>query len=377
MSDKSVLVIYLLIYTITIIYFVVLGCYMLAQRGSLIGTRGELAAKLHMTRTMGVSMFIWAFDLFVYLPPLLWGCTPDHPVFKVLFHVNLALSTPVIFAAMFAVVQRQVNLLRWSCALSAPFLLLTVWQLLAPSPASADLPLYIAAALSVASNLFLLIRFASEYRLYIRRLQAEYSETASRDIVWSWVCFAGLAMQGLAFVAYQLLWSPMTEVIYAVLSVINAACLCYCTCRQHTIDLDLEPEAEPVAALKDKPEGDAFYADIEQKLKTLCEDQLLFLNPELRRETLALRLAINRTYLSMYFRHCGTSYYQYINTLRIEYAVRLMQDNPDLPVDEVCTRSGYRSLTTFRKAFQEVMGCLPSEVKRFTFEHHDERSRNT
>lgn len=362
MSDNAIFVIFLLLYIIAIIYFVILGCYMLSQRGNPLSTRGELIAKLRMTRTMAVAMFIWAFELFLYLPPMLWGCTPDHPIYELLFFIMLILSTPMVYTVMFAIMQRQVNQFKWGIALCFPYFVLVIWYVLAPSVAKYT-PIYIAAALCVASVLFLLIRFASEYRIYIRRLKSEYSEITRREIFWSWNCFFGFAMQFLVFAVYEMIWSPTAEVLYLTLSIINASGLCFCICRQHTIDVDVVPDVEPEVKIVDKTEEKAFYVDIEQKLKTLCEDKLLFLDPDLTRETLCLRLAINRTYLSMYLRHCGSSYYQYINTLRIEYAVKLMQENPDLSINEICDQSGYRTQTTFRRAFQEVMGCLPSEVK--------------
>lgn len=363
MSENIIPVTYLLVYILEIIYFVVLACYMLAQRGNLLSTHGEQKAKLRMTRTMGITLLVWAFDLFLYLPPLLHGCTPDHPIYKLIFLVNLLLATPMIYAVMFAVVQRQVSQLKWASMLSLPFLLLIIWHLLAPAPAN-DLPCYIAAALSMASYLFLLIRFASEYRAYTRRLKSEYSETASREIVWSWFCFSGLVMQGILFVVFEQLWSPTAEIFYFIFSVVNAASLCYCIVKQHTIDLDVVPESEPEAGIEDKIVGNTVYATIEQRLKMFCEDKLLFLDPDLTRETLCLRLAINRTYLSMYLRHCGTTYYQYINSLRIEHAVKLMRENPQMPISEVSRQSGFRTQATFRRAFQEVMGCLPSDIRK-------------
>lgn len=43
---------------------------------------------------------------------------------------------------------------------------------------------------------------------------------------------------------------------------------------------------------------------------------------------------------------------------------RLMLENPHLSLCKVAEQSGFRSQPTFLKAFQEVMDCLPSEVKK-------------
>ena len=222
-------------------------------------------------------------------------------------------------------------------------------------------------ALAAASLVFLFVRFAGEYRLYLRRLQSEYSETTGRQIFWSWICFGGFMLQGILFVAYQLVWTPLLDVLYLVVSVPNVTFLCYSTCRQRTLDLDVVDDGSTCSltnADEDKAEKTAaFHSGIEMKLKSLCEDKLLFLDPDLTRETLCLRLGMNHTYLNLYLRKCGMTYYQYINKLRIEYAYRLMQDNPHLSLRKVAEQSGFRSQPTFRKAFQEVMGCLPSEAR--------------
>lgn len=353
---------YLVCYILAIILFVVLGCYMLAQRGNVMSTHGELVAKLRMTRTMGITMFVWAFGTFLYLPPMLYGCANEHIIYRVLFLVTLMMTTPTVFIDMFAVVQRKVNILNWVCALGSPFLMLAVWCFLDPEN---DMPLRIGGTLSIASIVFLLVRFVSEYRMYVRRIKSEYSEITHREILWSWVCFSGLAVQGIILVVYQMLWSPTLECIYVVLSVINALALCFCTCHQVTIDLDVVEEEEAKAAKTDddRQKEHAFYATIEEKLEMHCEGKLLYLDPDLTREQLCHRLTIGNTYLKMYFHSRGLTFYQYINTLRVEYAYRLMMSNPDLSIGEVSQQSGFRSQTTFRKVFKDIMGCLPSEMR--------------
>lgn len=358
--NDIVWVIYLMVYIAIILYFVVLGCFMLAHRGNPTSTHGELVAKFRLTRTLSVTMFIWALGLFVYLPPMFFKCPSDHPIYKVLFLVMPMLLMPSIYIVMFAIVQRKVNELIWACSLGLPFLVLAVWQMIIPL---SDIPAYIGAALFLVSCVSLLVGFSREHSLYIRRIQSEYSETTSRDILWSWVCFSGFAIQGIIFVIYSLLWSPLLEIVYILLLVFIATCLCYCTCRQRTLDLDVVPEAEPAAEMENKQKSHDLYVVIEERLKSCCEEKLLFLDPNITLETLSLRLAINRTYLGMYFRSRGLSFYQYINTLRVEYAYHQMQDSPLLSIHKVCEMSGFRSQTTFRKAFQEVMGCLPSEVR--------------
>lgn len=335
---------------------------MLAQRANPSSTRGEQVAKLRMTRTMGVAMFAFAFASGLYLPALLLKLPIEHPFFKVCFLVVLMLNMPVVYNMMSVVVQRKEYALYWNSALGFPFFVLAACQLMA-SPES-DILIHIGAAFSILCLIFLLVWFADGYSTYLYRLQSEYSETTRREIFWSWFCFTGFALQGVVFVAYQLLWSFPLELFYIAISVFNAAFLCFCICRQRTIDLDALPEKNSEVKAEDKHYDKSFYASIEEKLSMLIEENMLFLNPDLTLETLSMRLAINRTYLGMYFRSREITFYQYINTLRVEYAYKLMLAHPDLSIREISEQSGFRSQTTFRKVFQEVKGCLPSDVKR-------------
>lgn len=364
MTGNTIWVTYMLVYIATIIFFVVLGCYMFAQRDNSLSSHGEIIAKRRITRTMGVAMFVWAFEMFIYLPPMLAGCpSTELQPYGILILVSLMLNTPMVYLVMFAVVQRKINTTRWAVALSAPFFLLAVWHVL-QLPYGESAPFCIGAVLSVASLLLLLIKFASEYHIYIRRVQSAYSDITGRKIIWAWVCFAGLAGQGIIFVAYVMFWSPLVEVLYMLLSIVNGASLCFCTRKQMTLDLDVVPEAEPEVPVEDKPRDKNLYDSIEQKLAHNCEGNLLFLEPNITLESLAQRLTVNRTYLGMYLHQRNLTFYQYINTLRARYAYKLMQENPRMPIRKVSEQSGFRSQTTFRKVFLEINGCLPSELDR-------------
>lgn len=357
-------ILYFFFYNITILYFVVLGCVMLTRSDNPISTHGELIAKRRMTRSVGIYMLLWALQCLTYLPALItYGYNATMQGYDLCYLLTVMQNTPAVFVVMHAIVQKRTNTLQWVGGVTLPFLLLTVWYLIAPQGEYQRVPIYVAALLVVAFSLFLILRYIGQYRLYVQRLKSEYSEISGRNIFWAWSCFAGFVLQAFLYIIYQFHWSVALEYIYMGFSVLNATYLCYCTCRQRPIDEDVVEQTvatEPA----DTPQGDnAIFDVIEQKLVSLCEAKCLFLDPELTRETLCLRLSINHTYLSMYFHDRGITFYQYINTLRVEYAIKLMQDNPLMSIRQVSELSGFRSQTTFRKVFHEAMGCLPSEVR--------------
>lgn len=365
MTEELSQFIYLILYLLATSYFIVLGCIMLTQRENIISTHGELMAKRRMTQSVAIFMFTWAFDCMIYLFPMFYCSDFTDKGYEICYLITLMLDAPLIYMVMHAVVQKKENTPYRTSALGLPFLCIVIWYIIAPEEVCGKLPIHIASLLNIACILFLIIRHAREYRIYVSRIKSEYSDISGREIFWSWSCFAGFAVQAIIFIIYQYCWEPWLDIIYGVLSFGNATYLCHCTCRQRPLDNDVveEEPTEDIAAKEDIREK-AFYSVIEQKLESLCEAKLLFLEPDLTRETLCLRLSISSTYLKMYFHSRGLSFYQYINTLRIEHAVKLMQENPDMQIREISELSGFRSQTTFRKMFKEVMGCLPSEIRK-------------
>lgn len=104
----------------------------------------------------------------------------------------------------------------------------------------------------------------------------------------------------------------------------------------------------------------------EGQLVQVMEQDKLYLNPTLTVKDLAKQLGTNRTYLSDYFvKVLNTSFYDYINTLRIErMSLPLMEQNPELTLEAIAAKSGFQSISTFRRSFQKLKGISPSEYKR-------------
>lgn len=79
---------------------------------------------------------------------------------------------------------------------------------------------------------------------------------------------------------------------------------------------------------------------------------------------LAERLGIGERHLARLFqRHVGASPVQTARTVRLQRAKRLLTDT-DLPIVEVASRSGFRSLRRFNAAFAELYRRPPSDIRR-------------
>lgn len=92
-------------------------------------------------------------------------------------------------------------------------------------------------------------------------------------------------------------------------------------------------------------------------------EQKLYLNPALTRETLLQKFHIPKNrFSSLFSKYAGMSYSQCINTLRLEYAVELLQQHPNYTVEWVAEECGMTSATLYR-LFSQKYGMTPAEYR--------------
>ena len=82
---------------------------------------------------------------------------------------------------------------------------------------------------------------------------------------------------------------------------------------------------------------------------------------EITLESASHALGISASHLSHFFSgRMNTNFRRFINAIRIERARLLMRD-PNLTLTDICDQCGYTNMRTFRRAFQQELGVLPSE----------------
>lgn len=102
-------------------------------------------------------------------------------------------------------------------------------------------------------------------------------------------------------------------------------------------------------------------------LQTLMEEEHLYRNPQLTRETVMEMLKTNSTYLAQAIKdNSGMNYSQYINSFRMREALKALSDRTriEVPIKDIAVEAGFNSLTTFYKLFQQVTGISPAAYRR-------------
>ena len=95
----------------------------------------------------------------------------------------------------------------------------------------------------------------------------------------------------------------------------------------------------------------------------MCKEKA-FLNPKLTLSELALHVGTNRTYLSNYInQQLNQTFYDYVNALRLTHATDLLVTT-NLTLEVIAEKSGFNSLSTFRRCFLQRYGTSPSLYKK-------------
>ena len=84
--------------------------------------------------------------------------------------------------------------------------------------------------------------------------------------------------------------------------------------------------------------------------------------PGITIEQVAHDMGTNRSYLSRYLNEvCQVSFYEWVAQMRIEEAQSLMRSNPSLSIEQIATKVGFTSASTFSSTFKKMVGSTPNK----------------
>ncbi len=90
-----------------------------------------------------------------------------------------------------------------------------------------------------------------------------------------------------------------------------------------------------------------------QRLTTLMTEEKVFLTHDLRLNDVARKLNTNRTsLLNVLHERLEMNFSEYVNRLRIEYAMGLISENPNISKKEISIQAGYSTYSSFYRNFK-------------------------
>ncbi len=106
---------------------------------------------------------------------------------------------------------------------------------------------------------------------------------------------------------------------------------------------------------------------IAQKLAEIMENEKLYQNPELRLDDLAERLGAGKHHVSQVINeHLGKSFFDYINSLRVEEARKMLAgtSKQEMNIIEIAYAVGFNNKMSFNNTFKKTTGMTPTEFRR-------------
>ena len=222
-------------------------------------------------------------------------------------------------------------------------------------------------ALVVAvATMYLVVVFSVRYRQYIK---LNYSYKENIDVAWvvvsSVAFFLSLFVYNLAFA--NTTW--LSEALYNIFSMALWTFL-FLFSRRHRVVRILKPvenEDEQATEEIEEPKSDDDVVSLNYILAVRLEQKMsqdkLYLNPKLTTTDVATAIGTNKTYLSDYLNNTlNTSFFDYINTFRINEACRIIEMMPERgreSMSVVAQKSGFNSLSSFHRYFVKLKGISP------------------
>ncbi|MCI6118179.1 MAG: helix-turn-helix transcriptional regulator [Prevotella sp.] len=216
------------------------------------------------------------------------------------------------------------------------------------------------------ATMYLVVVFSVRYRQYIK---LNYSYKENIDVAWvvvsSVALFLSLFVYNLAFTYTT--W--LSEALYNIFSMALWTFL-FLFSRRHRVVRTLKPvenEDEQATEEIEEPKSDDDVVSLNYILAVRLEQKMsqdkLYLNPKLTTTDVATAIGTNKTYLSDYLNNTlNTSFFDYINTFRINEACRIIEMMPERgrkSMSVVAQKSGFNSLSSFHRYFVKLKGISP------------------
>lgn len=199
---------------------------------------------------------------------------------------------------------------------------------------------------------------------YLRR---EYSNIDKIDVSWLRPVFIFTIVGQLGWLFTSLYPTMLYDIIYYICIIILWLFVLYYSWDFKPVVMEEPAETDEnaqVEIVRDTTPQDESRSPLSiGMLEKIVEEKKLYLNPSLTQNDLAHEMDTNRTYISNYLsKQMNMTFYDYINMLRIKSAAMpLMREHPEYKFEYVASKSGFASISTFRRAFVKVTGQTPSQ----------------
>ena len=346
--------IYIILYTVVTVMAAMASIYLLFRRGN--AFVAEITPPRRLRRWTAAFLAVCAVGHLWYLPAAVLTSDADIMLSMLIGALlDCMLTIPLALVVMLCMLQDRRRPLWPVSVMVAPLVVGMVVRIITRSEVL--LPwLYGYSLLMAVGFTTYMVR---EVRRYGRWLRDNYADLEHKEV---WQSFVVLVFILLVFSLYAFI-NEGTAYLYAI-RVIYAVLICYLLWRVETLsDLSMPiKDAEEELQVSLHESSLTLRNDIGPLLKMYCEEPQLYLQHDLTLFQLAKAVGTNRFYLSQYFSSQGTTYYAYINGLRVDHFISLYRESVDdhrsFTAQQLAQESGFRNYNTFSSAFKRKTGQI-------------------
>lgn len=308
---------------------------------------------------LGVILAVYALYLLKDLLYLQEGVADNPFVYRLLLSIDTwAVPLYVMFAFEFLYPGKMT--LRKDLLLFGSFPLFTLLYVLYPYDWVYGLmPVYAAVFSGVCICIVL-----RKTLLYRRMLKGSLSDITHMDVKWLWVAIALLLPNLILWAFVSSRTDNLLDAVYYLSLSVTWGIIAYKTYYYRY------PSASDLMSRDTYAEAVPVPSHFSEKLARLAADGYFVRTPHLTLAELAADLGTNRTTLSSYINNSlGTTFYDYVNSNRLEYTEKLLSDpGTKYSAEQLAELSGFNSLSTFRRAFSKKYGISPQQYRERVLE---------
>ena len=224
--------------------------------------------------------------------------------------------------------------------------------------------------------------YAFFIKKFNKRLKDNYSDLDRRNIKWILLTLVPLSLLSILYIPLTMM-SNVDElmIIYDLLTFLILSNIVGCALSYKVDDMTIELIDEQMDEMKKEKNQKVDVAasdnsktqpssnlsnkflnfdEIFQKL----EEECFYLDTEVNIDWISSKLGTNRHYVSDYLNRVKhVTFYEYVNTLRLIHAERLLKEGNEKMAD-IAFICGFNSDHTFRRLFKERYGCTPLQYQK-------------
>ncbi len=341
------------------IFLFVLGMIMLFTKKSIFS---DAQPRIMLRKVMGIALICWGISYLNGLIVLAINFTDSQFGENLRLLLDAAICAPITLHLFYVIIHTEKPTYKWmyfDCIMGFAFLIIYIIL-------RSDTVLYIALTCWGIRLAEFTWFFTHAVTRYNRMLENDLSDHTNVDLRWLMRAVWFLSIYSIFYLVAGLFYSNVIWLFAFLFLLAIWTYLFYYVDTQQTI-----PDVAKLIAMQqelDESEGheqdDMLSADtssIAVLLRNECEEKQLYLQPGLTITDLAQAIGTNRTYLWKHFKKVDTSFHTYINTLRINYAKRLMLESESPNIKQISLASGFGSDASFRRVFADYYGCSPTQ----------------